>query len=147
MQKLTTTSQIGLSPLHLPSVHVMLDNATAGDIKPDPITEEQKARMIIRTVCEITGIEINLLLSSKRRLRRLVMARNLAIYFMKKHTTLFLKKISKAICSGREASLDHATIIHSLNCCQNDIDSRTEKEDFIANYEVLRDIFTKQFEQ
>ena len=147
MQKLTITTQIAHSRLHLPPVHVMLAEVTVGDIKPEPLTEEQKARMIIRAVCEIAGIEINLLLSSTRRLRRMVMARNLAIHFMKKHTTLSLKKISKAICSGRQVSLDHATIIHSLNCCQDDIDSRTEKEDFINNYEVLRDIFTKQFKQ
>ena len=71
---------------------------------------------IIENVCEYFQIETKTMVS-KCRNRNLVVARQLAMYFIKKYTNLTLEKIGK-LFGGR----DHTTVIHSINTIEGFID-------------------------
>ena len=72
-----------------------------------------KERTIIENVCNYFNLE-TVDLESKCRNRNLVVARQLAMYFIKKYTNLTLLKIGQLF-----GNRDHTTVIHSINTIED----------------------------
>lgn len=80
------------------------------------VTPSYEAEEIIGTVCKFYGMD-DWELCSKTRTTRLVQARQICMYLIKKHTTLSLKTIAHRL-GGR----DHTTAIHSIQHLKGLID-------------------------
>lgn len=92
------------------------------------------AANIIYTVSEILGIPSNKM-SAKTRVREVVEARQISMYFIKKYTKMSLKAIGE-LFGGR----DHTTTIHSLNTVKDLIDS---DEDYKARILRIENILSE----
>lgn len=76
------------------------------------MTNEQKARIIIREVCQYLGADEQEI-RSKCRKREIVEPRQFAMYFIKKHTNMSLQAI------GAIFGKDHATVINACRTVEN----------------------------
>ncbi len=135
-----------LFSMHVALSQIRTRTGQGGD--PIEISEEEFEQrkigtVIAKKVCELTGISFTEMLNTKSRKRPIIMTRNLAVYFMRKHTRLCLRSISLLLCES--VPYHHSTMIHNYACCKDDIDAMTEKENFYSNYLKLKRIFEEEF--
>lgn len=136
---------------HIERINIALGSGNGIKDFPPPMTADEivysetgKARRILEQVCYVHEIDVNVLTASRSRKRDFVFCRQQAMYFIKKYCKLSLKKIGKMLRVVGNP-YDHSTVLHSCSACQDDIDAKTEKDNFYHNYKTLDKIFKDEF--
>jgi chromosomal replication initiator protein len=78
--------------------------------KQNKVSNEKIRREITSSICSHYGVTVMDVMSKSRK-KELVMARQLSMYFLRKHTSYSLKQVGMYF-GGR----DHSTVCHALDC-------------------------------
>jgi chromosomal replication initiator protein len=109
--------------------------------KQKKVSNETTRREITASICSHYGVTV-LDVMSKSRKKELVMARQLAIYFIRKHTSYSLKQVGMYF-GGR----DHSTVCHAIGCISGlpvHDEQFKDREYFAKKFSIYKTQTTKQ---
>lgn len=123
-------------------LHILLSNI---DRVGTAIDTQTAVQMIIERTCRVTGVSKIRIMNNRSRKRADCFTRNLIVLFSIRFTKVSLKQLARYMWQGTGKPRHHATVIHSRDTCEQDIEAKCTKNNFYNNYLILAQTFEELF--